>query len=289
MTKVMNDKNVHSKIEDLTKFLSEEINSKLGKRVHSLMYVGSYAKGKISKSRPDINYVLIWEVRGTADDYLTLGKILTEATSKFLKHFVIRPEFRPFKFGYPIQRKMYEVFINISCLNSVDNNQKFFLPDYVLDGFKHSRKMIFGTDVFGNMEFNVTKQGLLAGAMQKLASHKIQLDRIPLVYNLDKDIDLVFNESLDHGKNLAYFGVEVAMSEEEIKKKDYLTVIEDKSRLLEFYEQGFPPPATAALKIILDSRDHYREWKNDWGHAVEVYKAAFMLHGLLAGLVEKQI
>lgn len=285
----MTETKLRARIGELTDYLNTEIQARLGDRIETVMYLGSYALGRVSLARPDINYVLIWKERATADDYLTLGEILSKAIHKFLDYFVVRPEFRPFKFGYPAERGKQDVFVNISCLNMADQANNFFLPEYVLDGFKHSRKMVFGSDIFAEMEFQVTKQSILNSAMQKLASHKIQLDRVPLVYDIETDIDLIFNESLDHGKNLAYFGVEVVMSDEQIRAKEYLPIIGDKRELLEFYRQHFPKPTISALETLLDSRDNFTRWKTDRKRTFDVYKAAFLLHGVLVGMVMKQL
>lgn len=285
----MNDHEFRLAIDKLTTLLNSQMQSRLGDRIETLMYLGSYAQGRISLDRPDINYVLIWKNRGTSDDYLTLGEILSEAISEFLDRFVVRPEFRPYKFSYPVARKERDVFVNISCFDMADKDRKFFLPEYVLDGFKHSRKMLYGTDVFADMEFEVTKQSILESAMRKLASHKIQLDRVPLTYDIERDFDLIFNESLDHGKNVAYFGVEVAMTDDQIRSKEYLEVIGDKRKLMQFYERHYSEDAGSALRTVLESRDHYKMWKNERQRAVDVYRAAFLLHNEVKSAVIKQL
>jgi len=276
----MDDNKFLSKIDSLVDFFNSEFQTKLGKRLETVMIVGSYAQGKLSLDRPDINYVIIWKERGTADDYLELGKILADSIQKFLEDFVVRPEFRPYKFSYPAKRKDKEVFVNISCLNYFDKHNNFFIPDFVLDGFYQTRKIIFGYDVLANIDITVTKKSVVKNAIAKLSSHKVQLDRIPLVYNINKDSDLIFNESLDHGKNLAYFGVELLMTDKQIRDKEYLTIINDKQKLKEFYSRCCPP-ALASINTILNSRNNYEKWKNDKIKAIEVYKAAFLLHNLL--------
>lgn len=271
-------------IDRLVTFINQEIKNNLGNGLESIYLVGSYAKGKISLSRPDINWLLIHKEPIEDDSRWKLGEILTETIDKFIGDFVVRPELRPFKFSHPI-KKGKAVFVNLSIVSSASSPNEFkkknsFIPEYVFEGFKASRKLVFGKDVLKNIDFQVSKKAIQAGAMGKIISHKVQLDRIPLAYHLKRDVDLVFNESLSHGKNLLYFGVELLMSDKELKEKRFFEIFHDNEQLLKLYKTRFPE-ATDLVKKILEAKDHFEKWKSDPKKAKEIYLATSRFLNLL--------
>lgn len=274
-------------LQEVTQYFNNLIKAQLGTRIECLAFVGSYAMNAVSLDRPDINYLLIWKDRSTAEDYLTLGKILHETVVHFEK-LQLNFEFRPFKFGCPRKSNKPEVFINISLFNLSDKASNFFIPAFVLEGFQSSQKVIFGEDVLGKIKFEVTKKTIFQATPQKLSSHKVHIDRLPLIYSIKENTGAFFNETLDHGKNLAYFGVELLMSEEEIVNKDYLPIIADKERLVDFYSERATGAASNAVKTILECRKNYSEWKGDSKRAEDLYKASFLLHGFLTQQYLKQ-
>lgn len=271
-------------IDRLVTFINREIEERLGKKLESLYLVGSYAQGKISPSRPDINWLLIHKEPVEDESRWKLGEILTEAIDKFIEDFVVRPELRPFKFSYPI-KKGEEVFVNLSIVSSASSADEFkkknsFIPEYVFEGFKSGRKLVYGKDVLKNIDFQVSKKAIQADAVGKIVSHKIQLDRIPLAYHLKKDGDLILNESLSHGKNLLYFGVELLMSDQEIREKKFLEIFHDNEKMLELYKNRFPE-AVDLVRKILEAKDHFEKWKSDPKKAKEIYLAASGFSSLL--------
>ncbi len=271
-------------VEKLVSFINQRIKKKLGNRLESVYLVGSYTKGKLSLSRPDINWLLVHKEPVQDDSRWKLGEILTEAIDKFINDFVVRSELRPFKFSYPLKRGE-DVFVNISIVSSASSSDEFkrrnsFIPEYVFEGFKSSRKLVFGKDVLKDIVFQVSKKAIHADAMGKIISHKVQLDRIPLGYHLNRDVDLIFNESLSHGKNLLYFGVELLMSDEELKEKKFLKVFHDREKLLELYKTRFPEAAELAQKILV-AKEHFEDWKYDPKKAKEVYLTASSFSTLL--------
>ena len=280
----MQKKQVEEKINELVDFINFEIKNKLGNDLEAVYLVGSYTQGKVSASRPDINWLLVHKEPVEDESRWTLGEILTRAIDKFINIFVVRPELRPFKFSYPLKRGK-EVFVNLSIVSGTSSSDEFkrknsFIPEYVFEGFKSTRKLVFGKDVLKNIDFQVSKKAIQAGATRKIISHKIQLDRIPLAYHLKRDVDLVLNESLSHGKNLLYFGVELLMSDKELKEKKFLEVFHDKNKLLRLYQSRFPE-AVALAKEILEAKDHFEKWKCDPKKAKKVYLVASDLSNLL--------
>ncbi|NMB91824.1 hypothetical protein GYA37_03185 [candidate division WWE3 bacterium] len=264
-------------IDNLVSFINQEIIEKLGDKTEALYLVGSYASGNISLNRPDINWLLIHKDPVEDESRWVIGEIFTEAIDKFINQFVVRPELRPFKFSYPIKRGE-DVFINLSIVTDAPSAQEFihknsFLPEYVFEGFKSSRKLVFGNDLLKNISFEVNKNNIWSLAMEKIISHKVQLDRIPLTYHLQKDVDLVYNEALSHGKNLLYFAVELLMSEEELKEKKYIEIFQDKNSMQSFLTSKYAKFSSLS-QTIYDAKDNYEKFKSDKDKAKEVYLAA---------------
>ena len=200
------------KIDEVVNHINTELQNQLSNDLESVYLVGSYAIGLISPTRPDINWLLIWKQHIPGNDVWTLGKILTATINKFERDFTVRPEFRPFKFSYPLVKTQYDVFVNISSAFAATSTEEFrkkndFIPDYIFAGFKNTRKLVFGNDLLSQIEFEVSIEDIIETGKQRVMSYKIQLDRIPLTYHLEQEIHLIYNESLSHGKNLMYFGL----------------------------------------------------------------------------------
>lgn len=265
------------KIDELVNFLNTEIKRELGDRLESSYIVGSYTKGNISLTRPDINWLLIHKDPVQDITRWKLGEVLTNTIDHFISDFVVRPEPRPFKFSYPVKRGKNEVFVNFSIATNAPSPEEFkrknfFLPEYVLEGFKASRGLIFGSDVLKKINFEVTKKSIHEDAPNKISAHKIQLDRIPMVYHFKRDVDLIFNETLSHGKNLLYFGVELLMSEDDLKQRKFLDVFNNSEKLIDFYKARFPEALNYAEEILA-AKENFEARKNDIEMARNLYLA----------------
>ncbi|MBU1111084.1 hypothetical protein KKB83_05725 [Patescibacteria group bacterium] len=277
-----------SKIENVVEFINTKLKAELGAKLESVYLVGSYPQGAISLARPDINWLLIWKNFISGEGLWQLGTILTSAISSFENDFTVRPEFRPFKFSCPVNDtgSKDEVFVSIAFAFAATTEEKFkkvnsSIPEYVLDGFKASRKLVLGNDILANMNFVTTKQSILNSARDKIMSHhKIQLDRVPLTYHQEKQTSLIFNEAFSHGKNLLYFAVEILMSDEELARKDYLKLYGEKGKLLSYIKAHLPEAEESAIRI-LEAREHYPEWKNQGNRAKEIYLASSKLANIL--------
>lgn len=265
------------KIDNVVNYLIEILKKKLGMRLESINLIGSYALGKVSLDRPDVNLILFFKGWATAEDYIEFGKILYEVVNKFKDEFSVRLEFRPFRFVYPIVRGKLELFINPLLLNTAEKDRNFNLDPQFLDGAKATRKVVYGTDVLGDMEFEITKENVRKGITFLFPMIKIQLDRAPLVYDINKDPDLLFNEALAQGKLMSYHAVEIAMSDEDLKEKKYAELIADKAKLLQFIKERYDEDTANALDTILKARENYSAWKNDKNKAIDVYKAAHVI------------
>lgn len=272
----MTKNEIRQKIDEMVDYLVGELKRKLGYRLESVTLTGSYAIGKVSEERPDINMILFFKGVMLPDDSVELGRILNGTIEKFKGDFGVRLEFRPFRFVYPRYKKEPEVFVNPLILNMAEKDLEFpfNIPHYILAGMAGMRKVVFGTDVLASVDLEVTKGRIIGGAFRVLPLGKLQLDRAPIAYDVDKESDLLFSEALSIGKLTSYDGVEIAMSDDEIKQKKYMGIITDKSKLINFYRERYDAEAAEFISVILQARDNCRTWKNDPDKAIIVYRAA---------------
>ena len=77
-------------IDRLVNFINEEIKTKLGEKLDSIYLIGSYTQGKITTSRPDINWLLIHKDPVEDNSRWILGEILTKTIDAFIKVFTVR-------------------------------------------------------------------------------------------------------------------------------------------------------------------------------------------------------
>jgi predicted nucleotidyltransferase len=272
----MNEIQLKQKVDELVEFLVDNLKRKLGGRLETITLVGSYVVGKLSIDRPDINMVLIFKNYATPKDLIDLGKVLHDTVGKFREFFSVRLEYRPYRFVYPAQRRGHEVFVNPLILNLAEKDFEFpfNLPHWVLGGMREVQKVVHGTDVLRDLDLDLTTERVIGGGFRELPFIKIHLDRAPLGYDISKDTDLFFNESLAQGKLTAYDGVEIAMSESELKQKAYVEIIMDKEKLKSFYQERYDSDAAEYMKTLIEARENYSKWKNNEERAVEVFIAA---------------
>jgi len=269
------------KIDQAVAYINDQIKQKFETRLESIYLVGSYPMGIISSTRPDVDWLLIWKEKIGGEDRWELGKILSKTINEFEHEFTVRPEFRPFKYSYPIKKTEYDLFVNLSNAYAAHDSATFKklnprIPDYVFAGFQSSRQLVFGTDLLKNIEFEVSVEDIIETGRHRLTTHKIQLDRIPLTYHLQKEIDLIYNEALSHGKNLMYFGVEMLMSDAELREKLFLDVLRNNDKILQFYKARLPE-VVANVETVMTSKEKYPHWKYEKPKAKALYLAAHEL------------
>lgn len=273
----MQKEQIKEKIDELIDELIKSLKEKLGNRLESIILTGSYAIGKISYDRPDVNLILFFKERFAPEDSIMLSKIFSRLVKKFKEEYVVRPEFRPFRFVYPRIRdkEKMEVFINPLILNMADINEEFPFNQghYILAGMKKMGKVVFGSDPLIGIDLKITKERVVKNMFRIWWTYKIQIDRTPLAYDIEKDCDLFFNESLAMGKLISYDGIELVMTDEELKEEKYIEIVSEKEKLIKFYKKRYDEEAAKFLEIILNSRKNYLEWRNNERKAVELYKA----------------
>lgn len=272
-----------NKIKSMVDDLNDKLIRNIGDEIETLTIVGSYAFGKMSESHPDINLFLCLNEHADAMTYIKLSNVLAEIIKEYASSFVVRPDYRPFKFPYPFLKGKEEVFVNLIIVNikDKDGDFPFGLPKHFLNGIKQARKVVYGNDILGKMDFDFDRDYLLMAGVLYLNIFKFQLLRAPISYDLDKDFHLVFNECLTNGKMIAYLGIEIALTDEEIKNKEYMNYIFNKENMVKFYEQKYNNKASKAVELILEGRKEYNVWKKDKDRAREMFTASYDLCNMI--------
>lgn len=281
----MKKKWIDEMMDDFYSRLEEECD-----KLKSITVTGSYSTGKISLSRPDINLMVFFEPRLTAETSLKLGEIFSDLMEKYSEHFALRAEFRPFRFTQPQIQKAEEVFLNPLFLNMADKDMEpfpFGIKDDILEGMKSMREVVYGEDVMDEVELTVNLKRVIMGESQILPIMNYHLWRAPLIYGRE-DVYSFFNESFMLGKLAMYDGVELALSEEELSDKVYVEYISEKEKLRGFYRERYGEGMEDVVDTLLKARSNYNEWKNDPSKAREIFKTSFKMLNVLKEKLEER-
>jgi len=278
----MNEEQKKILVEDVAKNFEKACKKVLGERLHSFYMVGSYAFGKISLDRPDINYLLILKESAIPKDYLKLGDICREIVETFKKQCSVRIEFRPFRYIYPKIRKDYDVFLNPIVLSLQEiKGMGCIFNKWFTEGLKSANKLLFGSDLLPTLEVGeITREDIFQGAIFDLSFFIIPLTRAPAQYDED-EFDLLFNEAMTNGKNICYLGIELAMNDEELKNKEYVNYIQSKETIVDFYKERYGEEAAILVFKIFDARENYLQYKKDPQKAKEMFEVAVTLGDLV--------
>ncbi|MCK4354865.1 hypothetical protein KAW43_00740 [Candidatus Parcubacteria bacterium] len=268
------------KIDEAVNDLIFQLKEQIGNKIECLALTGSYAINKISLDKPDVNIFLCLNEKASAETYIEIGEILTNLVNKFSDYFSIKPEFRPFKFPSPFIEKEPEVLMNLNICSILDKQGEFpfGVPKSVLTGFLNMQKVVFGKDVLGSLDISFNKKYIIKTAFRDLPIMGIQLKNAPSAYNLKKDLSLLMNESIVNGKTIAYLGVEIVLTDEELKNGKVLEFIRDKEKLVSFFQEKYGQKTADFVKEILEARKNFNSWKNDRKKVYEVFKAAYGLY-----------
>ena len=151
------------------------------------------------------------------------------------------------------------------------------------EGLKSSNRLLHGNDLLSTLEIGeITKQDLVKGAMFDLPFFILPLTRAPAQYD-ESETDLLFNEALVNGKMLSYLGIELALSEEELKQKAFVKYIENKETIVQFYNERYGGDIGLLVSKIYEARENYLTYKNHPGKAKELFEAALQLGGVIQG------
>ncbi len=273
--------------QQLVKYIAQtfqaEVQVHLKNRLHSFYVVGGYAFGKISKQRPDVNFLLIFDKFTTPEDYLEIGEICKTVEEKYKKDATVKIEFRPFRYIKPRYRNDFEVSINPIIISTGEIKQMngVIFNKWFTNGLKKSNKLVFGNDFLKSLKIqNITKDDLMKGIVFDVTFFTLPLSRAPAQYD-DTEYNLLLNESLINAKNVIYFGIVVAMTADELKNKVYVSHIENKEKIPSFYEDRYGKEAGDMVKLVFEVRENYLNYKDDVKTAKEIFSVALNIGSIV--------
>lgn len=282
------DKDVlKQKIDELVENMTSSIASKLGDQIDSITLTGSYAINKLSLEKPNINILVFAKANPSADLYLEIGRILYGVGKKYLDFFKFRVEPFPFRFAQPIGNQEIEVSVNLNIFEVTSKALVTFLSpkdqmwtpfgatELLLQVFKVMRKVVYGSDVLGSMEFHVTHKNILMDTIREFPTFRLQLTRAPMTYDIDQDYELLALEALEIGKACLGRTAEILLSDEDLEKGKHVFLISNKTELLKFLKQNSSPDIASWAETIIESRDNFNEVKKNKTKVMELYHAAY--------------
>lgn len=261
-------------LEDLVNTLKEEVSYCLD----SIILVGSYTIGKISLERPNVNVLIFLNDKIKPEDYLRIGDIFYKTGDKYKDYFSIKIDSLPFRFGIPNIRKEPQLVLTPNLLLMSEKNIKppFGIPKNVLEGMASTSKVMFGPDPLSKIDLTYSKQEFLQWAFHDIGIlFRNLLTRAPLSYQVENNVDLLAHESVELGKIALYWGTEVFLEEKDIKAGKHIEMIKDSKSIVDFYNK-IDKDIGKAAEIILEAREHFREYKKDKKKAFLLYNAAFV-------------
>ncbi len=251
--------------------------------LESFYLVGSFILGKISLDRPDVNYLLIFKETTSPKNYLTIGQITQALEAQFAPLTSIRIEFRPFRYILPHYFHNFEISINpiiISTTEIIEMGNMIFSP-WFTQALKSNHKLLFGKDYLKSLfPPPLNRQMLKKIAPFDLSFFTLPLSRAPAQYT-PCQTHLLLSEALINAKNIAYLGVEVAMTDAELSKNKYLNYIHHKSKLVDFYKNRYSLKSSKMIATILEARQNYLHYKYNLQKAQEIFSIALNLASLV--------
>lgn len=273
------EEDIKEKINQLVGDITDTLKKELSDYLESITLIGSYAIGKISLERPNINILLFTKPNINAETYLRIGEIFYKVSKKYEDYFGVKIDSLPFKYGLPTSKKELQVVLSPNFLSMIEKDQKplFGVPHNVLEGMKATRKVIFGSDPLANVEPVYTKRDLYQWAIFDVGViFRNLLLRTPISYDVEEHLDLLAHDSLELGKSALYWGVEIFMDEEDIKKGNHIKLINDKNEMVNFFSKE-DKELGDATRIILEARENFKEYKKSKDKASKLYNASFIV------------
>ena len=264
-------------VTSIPNYLFPQIITAFKTKIGCLALVGSFSTGNYSPQHPDINFVLIFNRPPTGRDYLRLGRIFSRTVHHFDRQFDIRFEYRPFKFPPPYgPKRNFEVFINpvIADISQLSGDYPLNMPKNILAGMKSSRKIIFGRDLLGTVPTTVNKKYVLKTASRDLGIFITQLKFAALSHDLTLPSPYLLNETISLGKMLLRLGLEITLSDHQLRSGTYLKHIHDLPSIHRLYQRHYGQKTADSARLILRARDQYDQWKHNSSRIFAVYQAA---------------
>ncbi len=274
----MQKEQIKEKIDELVNELIEVLKRELHYCIESITLFGSYTIGKISLDRPNVNMLIFTKVNISADDYLKIGEIFYRTSKKYKDYFRIKIDSLPFRFGFPTGKEKMELILSPNVVSIIEKNQNppFGIPSNVLNGMKATKKVVFGSDPLEETDLTHTRKDLIQWAFFDVGIlFRNQLIRAPLTYDTEEYLDLLTHESLEIGKMALFWGISVFLNEEDLKVGKDIELINDKEKMLKFY-QNLDKELGESAKIILEARKFFQDYKVDKEKTFRLYNAAYI-------------
>ncbi len=273
-----------SLVNQTTKYFQELVLRYLKPRLQSFYLVGSLVTEHISLDRPDINYLFIFKGRTLPQDYLTIGRLTQMLEAHFADKVSLRVEFRPFRYILPHYHHNFEISLNpiLTSVEEVKEMGNMIFNPWFSYALKSQNILLFGEDDFlrGLQPPTPTQQILRDAARFDLAFFTTPLSRAPAQYT-PCQTHLFLSESLINAKNLAYLGVEAAMTKRQLASHQYVRYVHQKEKLVGFYRKHYSSRAAKMVETILETRQHYLLYRYNPVRAEEIFSIAFELAGLI--------
>lgn len=274
-------------LKEIVKEIVEDLKVEIGSYIESITLVGSYAIGKISYQRPNINILVFLKPNHPAKVHLSIGKILRRVGKKFSKNLRFRIDPFPFRFVFPIGKGEPEVTVNMNPFYMEEKDLVTFIgpkktiktpfgvAEVIMQGMKNTRKVLYGSDVLGSMDFSISHEAVVYSVPREVFLYDLMLTRAPMTYDIDKDYDLLATEALEVGKTTLVLLAEVLLDNESLKKGRHLELNADKKKLLEFLRKTKIKGLADWAETIISARDNFLEVKKDKAKVLALYEAAF--------------
>lgn len=274
-------------LKEIVKEIVEDLKVEIGNYTESITLVGSYAIGKISHQRPNINILVFLKPNHPAKTHLAIGRILRRVGKKFSRNFSFRIDPFPFRFVFPVGKGDPEVTVNLNPFYMEEQNlvtfvgpnktirTPFGVAEIIMQGMKDTRKVLYGSDVLGSMDFSVSHESVIYSVPREVFLYDLMLTRAPMTYDIDKDYALLATEALEVGKTTLVLLAEVLLDDESLKKGRHLELNADKQKLLEFLKKTKIKGLADWAETIISARDNFLEVKKDKAKALALYEAAF--------------
>ena len=265
-------------VDQVFQHFAQEIKQKFSGQLEAFYVVGSFALGKMSLERPDINFVIILDGIDP-EDHILLGRVFQDAVAKFAGTVGIRSYFSPVRFIYPEKKEAYEIFVSAVMLDSKkqDLSLPFGITRWVLEGFIQSRRLLDGQDILGQAQLPpVNRINLLERSLIDLEFYRLPLEKAPVQYQAD-ELDLLLGESVILGKSIVFIGVEVAMTEAELQQRAYLNFFQDVALFDKFYRDRYGAEAAGHVRVIMAARADFSRYKKNPEKIMAVYESVMRL------------
>lgn len=290
MDKPTHEQKIGYLVDEITQRLWEELGENF---VGGVGIGGSFARGKFSPSRPDINIILFVK-EGSPKIYLEIAKIFDNLAQEYKDEFNLRPRSEPERSTSSFKRDpaKNDIFFKISFLQlslKEDKNRPFGRPSSQVESLSKNLKMKYGKNYLTDLRTFCSNNQILEGIYFTLKNWKGVLRYTPSSYRKD-EVDLFFNEVLAYGKLVVHQSAWLAglvkgldFSKEK-DRKEILEAVFDKEKLRIFSSIFNDSQIIDKINLILDARLYYQEWKFDLKRTESLYQTVYTLIDDLLGV-----